>query len=215
MPATTLWLRQQRDGPPHPASAIRHGINASLIVQCTMFFDGLIASGLTHALETPRDLNSNTARLQAEYHDRVHRENAFAKNSRMFRIITGKTLSELMQNDERWKSLDILFKFRNGLAHGRLLEYRVYFDRETAQYDPDFSGSYADVEKYLLEKNLINTVVKNEGSAFHFLENNIADHFCGLLRPLSFDIASFFPDYVEKHLKAMIDDAFKQWPHYH
>lgn len=161
----------------------------------------------------PDDADGADARLAAEYHDRVHREYTFYKNTKLFKIVTGKTLSELMLNDERWNSLDVLFKFRNGLAHGRLIEYRVFYDKATDQYEPDFSGSYSLVEAYLLKKNLLKTPVKEGGSGWPFLESQVADHFCELMQPFAYDIVEFLPDADAKgHLRSVLDDAFKKRP---
>ena len=213
MPAANCWLREQRNGCAYLKPTLLHGINATLIVQCGMFFDGLLASALTSAMPYPEDVNTADARLVAEYHDRVHREYTFFKNTKLFKIVTGKTLSELMLNDGRWQSLKVLFDFRNGLAHGRLIEFRVYFDKATDHYEPDFSGNYAVVEKYLLEKKLLNATVKATGRGWPFLESQIADHFCELMQPLAYDIVGFFPDGdAAKYLRSVLENAFTKRP---
>jgi hypothetical protein len=210
MPAANSWLRKQRDEFSHIDPQLLHGINATLIVQCAAFFDGLLASGMTNAIPYPRDPDTVEARLLAEYHDRVHRHNTFERNASLLKVVTGKKLNELLQDNQAQKSLEILFKFRNGLAHGRLIEYRVFWDKTSDQYEPDFSGNYSDVEEYLLKANLLTTPIKAGASGWPFLESPVADHFCELMSPVGYQIAKFFPGEAAPYLKSILDDTFRR-----
>src|ERR1039457_1577302 len=205
-PGAIAFTRAQRDAQAYIDYMPLRGINAGLIVQCANFIEGLMAYALTLAIpELDEAADNFYKRLAIEYYDRAHLANTYDANSKLFRVATGKKLAEVV-GDSLQETLSCLFRFRNGLAHGRWIEHRSYLDEITDSYDLEFLGNYKKVESYLLTTGLIERSLLEGGSGWSVLESNVANHFCDFLSPLAYKIAESVAQGTV--LTSVLDTAF-------
>ena len=99
----------------------------------------------------------------------------------LFKTATGKSLADVVGKPELNEAVRTLFKFRNGLAHGRSVEYDTFANYETRDFDHDFVGSYKEVEDYLIKTKLLKMRFAEGSSGWDFFTDAVADHFINLI----------------------------------
>jgi hypothetical protein len=146
-------------------------------------------------------------RLKHNYYERVSNA-TFGEMSKLFCLALGKPLSEIFKGQTILEQVAILFKFRNGIAHGRSLEYRSYsaYASEPSTWEFEAWGQYESVEEYLIKNKFIS---KTDEDVF---SNEIADHFAGLIEPYIRCIVSVLPEEQSKSLRFRLRVAFSDKP---
>lgn len=119
--------------------------------------------------------------MAGEFYARAQGSRGFEEISSLFKVATGKSLYEVVKDPELHETVKILFKIRNGLAHGRSIEYETFANYETWGFDHEFSGSYKEVEDYLIKNRLLKKRFADGGSGWDYFTDSIADHFIDLI----------------------------------
>lgn len=150
------------------------------------------------------------SRLIEEYYERVHTCTGQEAASRLFRLALGKPLTDIISDKSLLEAVAVLFKFRNGLAHGRSTEYRSYVGENIYDYELEFWGLYKDVEDYLITKKLLKARVTEGGSGWDLLSSEIADHFVALVEPYCRNVVSALPPESMPRMQGALKMAFDE-----
>ncbi len=96
----------------------------------------------------------------------------------IFALVVGKKANEILGNPALWENIRMLFFFRNVIAHGRAVGYKLYFPPGVGGiWDEEFSGGYKKVEDFLLRKELIQSRHIEEASNWHYFSDDVANFF--------------------------------------
>lgn len=102
--------------------------------------------------------------------------------------LLGQLIPDYVISDEMKRlseGVNVLFEFRNVLAHGRMISaetetsipYPNYIEMETIEY---FKGGYKNTEDYLIKNKLNTSKFIDSESVGTFFTNQVADHFLEL-----------------------------------
>jgi hypothetical protein len=180
IPATIQWIKAHRDSAKHMDQLLRVTVNANLILLTACYVDGFLVECLKRIAKGRSD-RTFLQRLTADFYARAQKSSGFEDISRLFKIATGKSLAQLSNKPQLHEAVNILFKFRNGLAHGRSIEYDTFANYQASRYETEFSGSYEEVEKYLTRRHLIKNRFAHGGSGWDYFAAAVADHFIDLI----------------------------------
>ena len=96
----------------------------------------------------------------------------------VFSLVVGKKASETIGDPALWENVKTLFYFRNVIAHGRAVGYKLCFPPAVGGFwEEEFSGGYKKVEDFLLKKGLLESRHIEEGSNWHYFADEVADFF--------------------------------------
>jgi hypothetical protein len=180
IPSTIKWITAHRDSAKHIDQLLRASINATIIQLAACFLDGFLVECLKWIAQK-QSAQTFSQRVAAEFCARVQRSSGFEEISSLFKVAHGKSLAESVKKPELHETVRILFKFRNGLAHGRSIEYDTFANHQTLSFDHEFSGSYKDVEDYLVKKHFVKKAFTDGGSGWHYFTDAVADHFINVI----------------------------------
>ena len=192
---TTRHLISPRDGLDEE-DEVRAGINLFVILNTTCFVEGALESGMRGILrqkrnafnkvdipelETRKTVNVFFKNLEKDMEMRIGRTTGIQSYNSMFELLIDRKISQYDNVKPLWEGMQVLFNFRNVLAHGRevsaTLVHAWNYDEEWKEF---FSGGYSTVEKYL-QKNKLITGKFTEGKLDNlYFEDKIADHFWNL-----------------------------------
>lgn len=179
IPAAIQWIKAHRDSAKHMDQLLRGAVNANLIFLTACYVDGFLVDCLK-GIAKKRSERTFLQRLTAEFYAKAQGSKGFDEISRLFKVATGKSLAELTNQPRQHEAVDVLFKFRNGIAHGRAIEYDTFANYQTSRYETEFSGSYEKVEAYLIKNGLLKKPLTRGGSGWDFFADAVADHFINL-----------------------------------
>jgi hypothetical protein len=161
---------------------LERGINYSIIFDLTTLIEGcfyemyFLGQNTRNTNLTDEQIfslnNTMYYRLANELYERMNVA-TWSDVNELFYLCFGKIIKEEIDN-ERWKSISILFSFRNLLIHGKpiYVEYAKNIEKE----EPNIlvKNKHKTVYNYLLEKKLI---TKGDNLESVLISNTIADHF--------------------------------------
>jgi hypothetical protein len=178
IPPWIEWQGKQR-GAFAKLDATRAGINTSVILLSACYVEG----NLEHVL-------LRIAGDDEALRRRVSTTFGLAKYNDLFDEMAGARLTSLIK-PAVWESVSVLFSFRNMLAHGRAVGYRIGFPPAVGGiWEDEIVGSYEKIEEYLLKKSLINTRHLEEANNWHYFSDEVADHFWSAARDLVSGLAT-------------------------
>ena len=174
---------------------LRIGINLSIILNSACYLEGAIEAVLkefvyfkTKALnkvyipdvETRKEIFSFYNPLMDDLEVRISRTTGMQNYDQLFELFCGERISKMSNMETLWEGVQILFNFRNVIAHGREASaciINAYYYPEPVE---EFSGGYAKLEQYLLKKKIIDKKFTDAEDVTIFFNNEIADHFWSL-----------------------------------
>lgn len=193
------------------------GINYSIILHSACYVEGILEDGLKGILRQRRDvynsidipdfyrrktINILFKSIEEDIENKISRTTGIENYNAIFKLLTDKNINEFPSIKPLMEGIQVLFQFRNVLAHGREISTRLisaYWIEEP--YKEFYFGGYKKAENYLLKKGLINKKFSESDSAEVYFTNVIADHF--------WDISKTFLKIVANSLDDDIKDTFK------
>ena len=141
---------------------IRIGINYTIILNTACCVEGILEYILKEILFQKntmlQDVNSEKFyqfyySLEKEVHDRIAKTTGIDNYNYLFKLLTGKELSKIDIIKLYMEGINVLFEFRNVLAHGREIKSESFcIDVANKEFYNSFMGGYKKTEEYLLKK---------------------------------------------------------------
>ncbi len=158
---------------------IRAGINFSIILASACYIEGNFERILIKIINAVGEQSEPLhQRLMNDLREKVKKTTGSEGYDEIFALVVGKKANEILGNPDLWENIKTLFSFRNVLAHGRAVGYKLYFPLGAGGFwDEEFSGGYKKVEEFLLRKNLIQARHIEEASNWHYFSDEVADFF--------------------------------------
>jgi len=207
IPSTIQWLQRERESAKSvdsPYKTLRRGINSTIVLLSASCIEGFLVECLQAFTSRLQLKDTFHNRLSLDYLERVSAA-TYAKIPGFFRAAAGKSLDELLENQQIHDQVNILFTFRNGLAHGRSAEYRS--EDFSGRREFKAHGQYREVEKYLIKNKLISG---NEIGRQDLFSDRIADHFASLVEPYVRRVASVLPKEQSETMSDLVEMAFRE-----
>lgn len=178
IPPWIEWQKKQRSSPDLP-EGIRAGINFSIILASACFIEGNFERILIKNINASGEHSVPLyKRLIDDLRLRVAKTTGSEGYDEVFALVVGKKASETIGEPALWENIKTLFYFRNVIAHGRAVGYKLYFPPGVGGFwEEEFSGGYKKVEDFLLKKGLLESRHIEDGSNWHYFADEVADFF--------------------------------------
>ena len=165
---------------------VHAGINFTIILNTACCVEGILEYVLKEILFQRRSsLHENESldfhkfydSIEKEVHDRITKTTGIDNYNYLFKLLTGKELKKIDTVRPYIEGINILFEFRNVLAHGREIKYESFcIDIANKDSYDSFMGGYKKAEDYLIKKRIINKRFADCKNYIYFT-NKAADHF--------------------------------------
>lgn len=203
------FLLTKRNNEEH-SSTLRVGINHSVIFYSACYLEGIIESGLKAILSQKREVfntvdipelyarktvNRFFNSLESDIEERIARTTGVPNYDKIFELLTGERISKYNGVNALWEGIEVLFQFRNVLAHGREIsasKMSAYWIEEP--WKEFYSGGYKKAEDYLLKKGLIAQKFIDCDSEELYFTDGVADHFWGLSKEFVYQVSNGLPE---------------------
>lgn len=174
-PSLIKWKIENRKNlnPAHKDYLI-YTINSSLVVDLTTFIEGIFYEIQSTVFFARLDYNSSFQKEIFDYFDKKLNNATWDTYKEFFEIIISDKLSSNIEN-ELFKSINILFNFRNTLVHGKEIEIHYYNIDNTLSADSPYR--HKSIFDYLKEKNLIDVSCKPHLGEINLLNDQVIDYF--------------------------------------
>jgi len=172
------WQTKQRTSP-DATDAVRAGINFSIILASACYVEGNLERALLKSIDTSGEHNLPLyRRLVDDLRQRVARTTGSEGYDEILGLVLGRKANELLGEPVLWETIKTLFFFRNVIAHGRAVGYKLYFPSGVGGFwEEEFSGGYKKVEDFLIRKGLLESRHIEEANNWHYFSDEIADFF--------------------------------------
>jgi len=194
IPSTISFLMNQRKTLKHSDISVKIGLNFSIILNSACFVEGALKTGLKGLLlqrrnefnkvssfpkfYTRKTLNTLFNSIESELDRRISRSTGLSNYDELFNLLIDQKLSGDDRIKPLWEGIQVLFQFRNVLAHGKEVSALAHSSPQTqGEWLEDFCGGYKKAEEYLLKNKLLKKRYLDKGSEEIFFTNNIANHF--------------------------------------
>jgi len=164
----------------------RIGINYAIILNTACCVEGILEYILKEILYQKytliHDVNSKKFyqfynSLEKEIHDRIAKTTGIDNYNYLFKLLIGKELKKIDIVKPYMEGINVLFEFRNVLAHGREIKFESFcIDITKNEHYDNFMGGYKKAEDYLLKKKIIKTEFADCKNEVYFT-NKVANHF--------------------------------------
>jgi len=211
IPSTIEWLQRERkfaESIDSPYQTLHRGINSTIVLLSATCIDGFLAECLQAFAGRLHLKDTFNCRLNLDYIERVSAA-SYKGKTELFCVPLGKSLDELLKNQQVNEQVKTLFIFRNGLAHGRSAEYRSYSENYSGKREFEAHGKYKTVEEYLGKRKLIS---KNDTGRQDLFSDQIADHFASLVEPYIRCVVSVLPKEQSQTMSRLVEIAFCKKP---
>jgi len=195
IPSVIFYLKKLRDGFYEDINEDTIlGINITLVFQAACLIEGSLESGLNQIINKQRFKKKFhdpiIDRLFVDISDRLHRTTGISNYNNIFKLLFDKNINDMIENPSLWESINILFQFRNIIAHGRAISMSTKLldidssDLEEHAFKDILNdelrfGSFGNIQEYLLKNNLITNRFSSAFLEQELINNDIADHFWG------------------------------------
>jgi hypothetical protein len=161
-------------------SKLKTSINYNIILQCSTFLEGSFGQIFDSIIEFRKTIISNseneykkfTIQTLNDLEDRIDKAQ-WNNYPDIFHSLFGYKISSKMDN-ESWKAIQIMFKFRNAITHGNIITIEYMPIDELNNCEIKVLKKYSDIYKYFSEKKLIET---DAVGFVHLMNDKIADYF--------------------------------------
>jgi hypothetical protein len=213
LPVTIKLLKNNRnkltsDGKPNAPYPARRGINATIILLSATCVEGFLVDSLMTFVSWFEFFKNDDlkTRLYLDLSERISGA-TFKDLQDLFTLTLGKTIKDLINDDQLIESIRSLIAFRNGIAHCRSFAYSVYasdINDIGSGMETEIKKQYRQVIEYIRQRDLI---AKNNVNPFM---DEVADHFSDLIFPYMDAVVKILPQEQIKDLKTDVDWAKKQ-----
>lgn len=159
---------------------INSAINYNVILQCATFIEGSICQILDSIIEFRKgQLNLNeslfkdfTIKSLEDIENKIDKAQ-WGNYPDIFELLLNVKIKDKIDN-ELWKAIQILFKFRNAITHGNVITIEYHPIESSTESGIQVLRKYRDIYNFLSEKNLL---VANSVGFISLMNNDIADYF--------------------------------------
>ena len=173
--------------------ALSIGINHAIVFNSACYLEGILETSLKALLRRRREIfnkidmpdfevrkttNTLFRALEEDLENRISRSTGISVYEQIIELLTNKKISQNEDIKELWEGIQVLFQFRNVLAHGREVSARrisAYYIKEP--WKENFSGGYKRAEDYLTKVGLLDQSFMDSDKLDLFFTDPIADHF--------------------------------------
>jgi hypothetical protein len=158
---------------------LKTSINYNIILQCSTFLEGSFGQIFDSIIEFRKIIVSDSENEYKKYtiqtlndlEDRVDRAQ-WNNYPDIFHSLFGYKISSKMDN-ESWKAIQIMFKFRNAITHGNVITIEYMPIDKSNNCEIKVLKKYSDIYKYFSEKKLIES---DTVGFVHLMNDKIADY---------------------------------------
>lgn len=200
--------------------ALRLGINHAIVFYAACYVEGVLETTLKALLRRRREIynkidvpdfeirktiNTLFNALEEDLQTRISRATGVDAYETLIELLTGTRIGQSKKVRESWEGIQVLFQFRNVLAHGRAISasrLSAYWIKEPWQ--ENFSGGYKRAEEYLFKGGLLECKFMDSDQFDLYFTDAVADHFWGLARSfITHVIATFEAPDIEAVSRAL------------
>lgn len=224
------------------------GINYSILFNSACYVEGVLEEILKDILKKKREVFNSISKpdfyarktmnffytsIEKDIETRIARATGLESYNTIFKLLTQKNISDFPSVKPLMEGINVLFQFRNVLAHGREISAQLVSTYRVDEYTEHYSGGYKKAEDYLLKKGLIQKTIYECNEPGMYFTKDIADHFWNLSKiflkeiidlvnslddidEFMDDLKANFPncteDEIDEMLKASVIDVLKNNP---
>ncbi len=203
-PSLIKWKMKQRDLLDKQERELISTINASLIIEMTTFWEGLVNEMQSEIFFDRLGQKDKFHESLNTYFDEKLNKATWTTYISIFDLLLGEKISSKMDN-ENWKAINILFSFRNMLVHGREIEIN-YFE-ENGQIMAESPFGFRKVFDFLKEKNLLDISFAPHLNSVDILNKNVVNFLYENLIKFIEDLFNQFPESEIGELKKNFDEC--------
>jgi len=154
-------------------NSLFHIMNISILINSAIVIEGFLCELIKHHIGEYTETKNLKTRLHKELNDKLDKS-SWNDLKYFYLLSIGKDL-HLSTTNENWKSINILFMFRNMLTHSKPVKFKgEVIDNELKV---THFGSYENIYKFLLEKKLTNKIDIVKSMNTELINSQIADYF--------------------------------------
>ena len=175
---------------------LRMGINHAIVFYSACSIEGVMEAVLKAVLKRRREIYNKIEMpdfdvrkttnilfnaLEEDLEIRISRSTGVEPYRDLLEALTGTAISQNQKVKELWEGVNVLFQFRNVLAHGREISasrLSAYWIKEPWQ--EKFSGGYKRAEEYLFKVGLLERGFMDSDKRDLYFTYAVADHFWDL-----------------------------------
>jgi hypothetical protein len=188
IPPSIDWQIKQRSAA-DITTEIKAGLNFSIILSSACYIEGNFERILIKNINTTKATDAFHERLINDLRIRISKTTGSEGYDEIFELIVGSKASKIINNQSLWENVKALFLFRNVIAHGRAVGYKLHFPPNVGGFwEEEFSGGYKKVEDFLLKKKLIQSRHIEEASNWHYFSDEVADFFWSIASTFVFEL---------------------------
>lgn len=205
-PSLIKWKIQQRNLlDKTEISYLISTINASLINDMATFWEGIVFEMQSEIFYTRFDKNKGKFQKSlSNYFDSKLGNATWINYLEYFDLLLGEKLVARIEC-ENWKTVNIMFSYRNMLVHGKEIEMH-YFKDEGGLYAESPYG-FKKIFDFLKEKNLLDFSFSPNLNSVDMLNDNIVDFFYVNMIEFIERLFQIFPDSEVSELKHNFTDC--------
>lgn len=206
-PTLIKWKIAQRDLlDPTEKDFLISTINSSILIDLTTFSEGIIYEIQSTVFFDRYDSNDEFQFRTFKYFDDKLNNSTWSNYIETFELILGEKLSTKIES-ELWKSISMLFNFRNSLVHGKEIEIHYY--EENGKLFAESPKKLKNVFQYLKEKKLIDLTFYPNLNSVDLLNNLVVDHFFETTLEFIKKLFEILPESEVGELKINFDECLK------
>ena len=152
---------------------LKHIINISILIHSAIVVEGFLYELIKMNVGDMIEVKDLSSRLHEEFNDKLDRS-SWSDLQHHYKMAIGEELYKSTDN-ENWKSITMLFLFRNMLTHSKPVKFRVTLDDEKPVVK--HFGNYERIYKFLLEKKMIPKVDIIKSMSTELVNSDVADFF--------------------------------------
>jgi hypothetical protein len=207
-PATIKWLQKERDvfSTKNKSGEFYErlrGINSTIILLSAACLEGFLVECLSCYTIGVRLMEKNTLEEKAEHAFlKKVSESTFSKLPELFSLKLGKPLEELIKDKSLIEGVEIIFKFRNKIAHAVSPIYQTHVTDFEDDIEYEMEKQYKVIHDYLKKKKLI-------GQNEDLFQGKIADHFASFVKPYMEAVLRLLPPIQSDNVKTLVAQAHR------
>jgi hypothetical protein len=207
-PRMVKWLQKERNtcktGNHFNLQLQNRGFNATIILLSATCIEGfLVECLLSYTIGSIYPKNETfEGRLEYSFREKTLRA-TFSEFRDLFKLAMGQPLDELVPNKKLIEGVQALISFRNGLAHGRSVSFKVEKYGSTDNTVFEMGSQYKNVHAYLKKQKIV-------FSDENIISNDIADHFAALIKPYIDAVVPLLPVPQSDSVKILVSMAFNE-----
>jgi hypothetical protein len=177
-----------------------YNINFNIIILSTIVVESVLFDLINVTIENTKPIDNLHQRILTDYQSKLNKA-SWNEINNVIEIIFGLKLNDCVDN-ELWKSIRVLFIYRNIITHGKpvIVENKEVEGKIIRQY----IGKYKLVHDHLIEKN----IVSQDRAAI--LNNDICDYFWTVTKDFTSAISKALSNDKNDIVRQMLEESLKR-----